>query len=83
MEESRIEFYYAGKMMVVRCDSTTLAGDIRRGLLIDTETSSVNSVLYIHDELLNEGWRFGCTDDCAEVKLMKMLTASMYGKMGA
>lgn len=95
MEESRIEFYYAGKMMVLRCESLVeapevawdtlprLVGDIRRGLLIDTESGHVDAILYTHDGLLDSGYLYGCTGDCADAKLAKMITASTYGKISA
>lgn len=93
MEEDRIEFYYAGKMLLVRCDSleacdavysgsSTLVGDIRRGILIDTTNAHVVPVLYTHDGMLDKGYLYGCTGDFADAKLAKMATASMYGKMG-
>lgn len=70
MEESPIEFYYAGKMLLVRCESLVempeevfsysprLVGDIRRGVLIDTEYAKVEPVLYTHDGLLDNGWLY-------------------------
>lgn len=94
MEESYmngIEFYYAGKMLVTRCDSLVeipddayvssarLVGDIRRGILIDTECAHVEPILYTHDGLLDKGYTFGCTGDLADTKLMKLAAASMYG----
>lgn len=92
MEESRIELYHAGKTMVLRCDSLEevpegswnhspmLVGDIRRGLLIDTENGRVESILYTHDGLLDKGYPYGCTGDRADAKSAKMTAASTCGK---
>lgn len=96
MEESLvngIEFYYAGKMVVIRLESyygcdfdadenptpCLMIGDIMSGLLVDTQDGTTRQILYTHDGLLDKGYMFGCTGDLADTKLMKLAVSSMYG----
>lgn len=72
MEERFIEVYYSGAKVVVRCRSLEempeatydcnpqLIGDIRRGILIDTEVGYIAPVLYTHDAMIDKGYKFDC-----------------------
>lgn len=81
-----IEYYYDGARIVVRCDELShferedtsvsgalLIGDIRRGLLIDTENGYVRPMLYTHKGLLDTGYLFNCIADLADAKLAAIM----------
>lgn len=85
-----IDFYFADKMMIVRTDcldlsdrlftedhvGCVLVGDIRRGLLVNTESGDVKPVVYTHSGLLDRGYMFGSTSALADDKL-----AALIGRM--
>lgn len=86
---SGIEYYYAGKMLLVRCETlscfieedtsisaTLFVGDIRRGLLVNTENGYVRAVHYTHKGMLEKGYVFGSTGDLADSKLLEMIHGS-------
>lgn len=87
---SGVEFYYEGKMLLVRCESlshfieedvsisaTLFVGDIRRGLLVNTENGDVRAVHYTHKGMLDKGYLFNCTCDLADAKLDALMATSV------
>lgn len=85
-----IEFYTAGKMILVRVDaldkseilmtdngsSVIVTDNVRRGILINTETGTTHLYLYTHDGMLEKGYVFNCTGDLADEKLMRIMEES-------
>lgn len=84
---SGIQFYYAGKMFVLRLAFFFRKGfrrrgeshpvpdgrDIRSGLLVNTESGETRQILYTHEGMLAKGYTFGCTGDLADTKLLEMI----------
>lgn len=77
-----MDFYYAGKMFLVSCESlsgfieedtsirgTLFVGDIRRGLLVNTENGDVRAVHYTHEGMLAKGYRFAQTGDLTDSEM--------------
>lgn len=87
-EKSGIDFYYSGPMMIVRVDcldfsdklftddntQCVLMGDIRLGLLVNTESGNVQPIVYTHSGLISAGYLFGSTEDLADTKLAALCT---------
>lgn len=87
---SVIEFYYTGKMILVRCDllsrfieedqsisATLFIGDIRRGLLINTGNGEVRAVHYTHEGMIARGYQFECVSAPVKSDANKMYDNSL------